>query len=90
MINKEEYEALKTKCAALQEVIQDIHWMARRYADGRMSYSTKMFNDAIRKAIDNGVELREVDGTSFARDGMGRAFDGLTEEEANEPIVEQW
>lgn len=88
--NNNELEQLKVKCAALQKVIQDIHWMARRYADGRMSYSTKMFNDAIKKAMEYGVELRQTDGTLFARDGMGRAYDGLSDAEANEPQVEQW
>lgn len=44
------------KCAELMSVIQDIWWMARRYADGRLSYAPGMFNRAINKAMNNGLE----------------------------------
>src|SRR5215217_5979503 len=37
-----------------RQIVRDIHWMARRYADGRLTYAPGMFNDAITKAIDAG------------------------------------
>lgn len=58
--------------AALKRIIEDFHWMARRYADGRMSYAVSLFNDCTRKALDLGCELNPTaDGTIWARDGMG-------------------
>lgn len=75
---KRDYEALKSIASAL-------HWMARRYADGRQSYVTSMFNELTRALLRRGVELnRTGDGTIWARDAMGRAYDGLTESEAAE------
>lgn len=67
----------------LRQVIIDIWWMARRYADGRASYATSMYNSAMKRAIENGV----FDGVPYiegpwALDRMGRAYDGLTDEEA--------
>lgn len=62
----------------LKAAIRDIHWMARRYADGRCSYAPGMFNGRVRDLMAAGFELKEP---LFARDGMGRAFDGLTEDE---------
>ncbi len=77
MTIKEENEILRLIC-------RDLHWMARRYADGRTSYATGMFNDRTRQLISLGVELSPTgDGTIWARDGSGsRAMDGLTDAEA--------
>jgi hypothetical protein len=33
---------------ALERIVADTLWMARRYADGRQSYATGMYNDAAR------------------------------------------
>ncbi len=67
----------------LREIAAGLHWMARRYADGRMSYAASSFNAWTRRLLAMGVELNPTgDGTVWARDGMGRAFDGLTDEEA--------
>lgn len=60
-----------------------LHWMARRYADGRSSYSPGLFNGIARKLLSSGVELKRP---HFARDGMGRDFDGLTDAEVNEAL----
>jgi len=35
-------------------IVRDTHWMAVRYADGRMSYAPGMCNRAIQKAYDAG------------------------------------
>lgn len=59
--------------------------MARRYADGRATYATTSFNHATRTLLSMGIDLGETirtDGTIWARDGHGRAYDGLTDEEA--------
>lgn len=63
---------------ALKAIIEGMHWMARRYADGRSTYAPSRLNEMTRTALALGVELRDP---YFARDGMGRKFDGLTEEE---------
>ena len=67
----------------LIEIIIDFHWMARRYADGRMSYVSGLFNDHTRALEFMGVSLNETaDGTVFAQDGMGRVYDGLDDSHA--------
>lgn len=73
---------LKQENELLRRVARDFHWMARRYADGRMTYATGLFNDHTRLLLSLGVELNNCDGTLFAQDGMGRKYDGLTDEEA--------
>ena len=68
----------------LEEIITDLHWMARRYADGRSSYAPGMFNSHTRRLLKMGVRLnRTGDDTIWARDAMGRAYDGLTDKEAS-------
>lgn len=58
--------------------------MARRYVDGRSSYSTGLFNEHVRVLIKIGIELNYTgDDTIWAKDSMGRAYDGLTDEEAS-------
>ena len=69
---------------ALKQIVIDFHWMARRYADGRQSYATGLFNDHTRALLAMGIELNPTgDGTIWAKDSAGRAYDGLTDEEAN-------
>jgi hypothetical protein len=34
-----------------------LHWMARRYADGRQSTATSTFNEITRRLLAAGVEL---------------------------------
>src|SRR5690606_19909199 len=78
-----EISRLTRELQALRRIVVDLHWMARRYVDGRTSYATRLFNDHTRALVALGVELnRTSDGTNWARDGMGRAYDGLSEEEA--------
>ena len=71
-------EQLKAENEALRVIVADVHWMARRYADGRSSYAPGMFNSRVKELLGMGVELCKP---HYARDGMGRKFDGLTEEE---------
>lgn len=80
---RSELARLTRDCEALRRIAADFHWMARRYADGRSSYVTGLFNDHTRALLAMGVELNPTgDGTIWARDAMGRAYDGLTDEEA--------
>jgi hypothetical protein len=67
----------------LRQVAMDLHWMARRYADGRQTYATSLFNDHTRALLKAGVKLNPTgDGTLWARDGAGRSCDHLSDEEA--------
>lgn len=63
----------KMLVAELKDVIEAIHWMARRYATGRHTYAPSMFNDAIRIAKKHGVHLKpdsiETPPTLWAEDG---------------------
>lgn len=70
------------RCITLGVIIQHLHWMARRYVDGRQSYATSVFNDCVREAIRLGIELRHPDKTVWAKDAMGRRYDGLSDSEA--------
>lgn len=59
--------------------------MARRYADGRSTCAARTYNDHTRRLLALGVPLHPdpiVNGSVWARDGMGRAFDRLTDDEA--------
>lgn len=51
----------------------ELHWMARRYADGRQSYAVGMHNDHTRTLLALGAPLNPTgDGTLWAADGSGR------------------
>ena len=74
---------IEARNLTLEAIVGDLHWQARRYADGRSSYATGLFNGHTRALLAMGIELNPTgDGTVWARDAMGRAFDGLTDEEA--------
>lgn len=57
----------------LKWVIEQLAWMARRYADGRSTYAPAMCNEALDVAKALGVEI-ESDTTlpdpDYATDGM--------------------
>lgn len=72
-----------TTLTNLKAIVIDLHWMARRYVDGRQSYATSTFNEHTRALIAMGLKLNTNDGTIWARDRMGRAYDGLSKEEAS-------
>ncbi len=75
----------------LHNIIRDLHWMARRYADGRQSTCTSTFNDITRKLLEWEVPLNKTgDGTLWARDGGGRCYDNLSEAEAKEGEPPMW
>mgnify|MGYP001603791364 CR=1 FL=1 len=66
----------------LERAVKELHWMARRYADGRKTYVTSSLNYLTRDLLAAGVEFEQPDGAPWARDGNGRAYDRLTDEEA--------
>jgi hypothetical protein len=74
-------DEMEAKIETLTAALHDFHWMARRYADNRLSYAPIMFNDHTRACIAAGVSFK---GALFARDGMGRSLDRLTDEEVEE------
>ena len=75
-----EIARLRAENAALSTATVEFHWMARRYCDGRMSASVSHFNQLVRELLVAGCVLHEP---RFARDGMGRSFDGLTDDESS-------
>ena len=64
----------------LDKILVDLHWMAQRYADGRRSYVTSMFNQHTKRLIELGF-LKKSCQPLFAKDGNGEAFQGITNTE---------
>lgn len=60
------------KCNNYRYIIEQIWWMARRYAHGRMSYAVSQYNEAISLAQDMGMEFKPdpIDDLIEAKDGM--------------------
>lgn len=63
------------------KAIQDILWMARRYADMRQTYAVDMFNDSydiLRDEFGEKIDLKDKDVTvknfPYATDGGGKMF----------------
>jgi hypothetical protein len=73
---------MKNDKKALENLISELHWMARRYADNRTSGVTRLFNDVTKKLLRMGVRLESGKEGCFAKDRMGRSYDGLSEAEA--------
>lgn len=71
------------------EDLQLLHMAARRYCDTRMSYVVGSFNDVTRRLLADNIDLKtkEVDGTYFAADGMGKAYSSLSQEEYDEVVA---
>ena len=42
----------------LEEIIQDIFWMARRYAHGRHTYAPRMVREAYLKLMGLGIKIK--------------------------------
>lgn len=47
----------KHRSKVLESIVTDIYWMARRYANGRQTYAPSLYNDAIQKAQELGLDL---------------------------------
>lgn len=91
---KQAYEKLERENARLKYILKETLWMARRYADGRMSYAVSQFNEAIHELDALGLaNLHEgdsaEDGKRFADDGMFGRYDPETRKhvKSDEKIV---
>lgn len=76
---------LERENATLRRLIVPLAAWARRYCDGRSTYATNWYNEIVRELIKLGIKPRPdpaCGGQVWARDGGGRAFDGLTDDEA--------
>lgn len=74
----------------LKEICCDLAWMARRYADGRMSMAVSSYNNNVEELVKMGVYLRPDiinENTIWAKDGHGRQFDQLHDDHMlNNPV----
>ena len=68
--------------AVLRHDLEEVMWMARRYADVRHTYAVNMYNEVALNCLRIGIKLNTCDGIVWARDGSGREFDSLTELQA--------
>ena len=67
-MNKKE---LEDRCKKLESIIQDIQYMAKRYAHGRMSTAVSQYNNAIKLAQELGMTFPpDTDGLIEAKDGL--------------------
>jgi hypothetical protein len=82
MTSSEEANRLREENDQLRTICSDLHWMARRYADGRMTGAPAVVNACTRQLLELG--LFTLRGPLYARDGMGRNFDRLTDAQAAE------
>ena len=88
-MTRSELQVANTRLAAenhvLRRAIEDCWWCARRYCDGCRTGICSDYNAHTRALLARGVLLRKgLDGTLWARDPMGRQYDGLTDAEAAE------
>ena len=74
----------------LKEICCDLAWMARRYADGRMSMAVSTYNNSVEELVKMGVYLKPdsiSENTIWAKDGNGRQFDQLHDDHMlNTPV----
>jgi hypothetical protein len=79
------------RCSHLENIILDIHWMARRYADMRRSYAPGMFNRSMDEALALGIPLKEdtaLNATFYADDAdLGKWYKGRFVREANSKLL---
>lgn len=65
---------------SVEDAVVTLHRFARRYTNGRGSYTAALVNSTAQDLLDHGISLdetRELDGTIWAADGVGGAHDGL-------------
>lgn len=74
---------LRAENEKLRRAIEVCWYMARRYADGRLTWAPRDYNDHTRVLLALGVDLQPGgDGTVWATNPLGRSHDGLTDDEA--------
>jgi hypothetical protein len=57
----------------LRAVIHDTFWMARRYANGRKTYTPSVINNALSQLLDIGIKI-EDDNTLIADGNSSSKF----------------
>lgn len=72
-----EMDIVERENQKLKNIILEIQWMARRYANGRKTYAVDQYNTAIKAAQALGIEFRpDTDGLVMAKDGMFDSEEG--------------
>lgn len=72
-----------------EDAVVTLHRFARRYTNGRGTFTAALVNDAARLLIERGVSMDEtlaLDGTIWAADGAEGKHDGLTPEQHVEAL----
>ena len=72
----------------LRKAVVELAFWARRYCDGRQTYAVRSYNELIESLLEIGIDFDTTDGIIWARDGGGRDFDGLTEDQAKPGTAE--
>lgn len=80
---KSRIKQIEEENEALRYIVAQTLWMARRYADGRSSYATAMFNDSVYELDRAGLAHLFTgdpaeDYKRFADDGMLGKYDPKT------------
>ncbi len=80
---KGDLDRLRDENARLRSIALVLQPCARRYADGRRTYVPSMVNDATRYLLSIGLPVNPCgERIIWARDEMGRTYDGLTDAQA--------
>ena len=69
MMQEQVWEYHEKEYREITKQVAEILWMARRYADGRLTYAPQMFNDAydaLKELLGDGVDLKPDDATVSA------------------------
>lgn len=72
-----------------QDALVILHRYARRYTNGRGSYTAALVNESANSILSLGIaleETRRLDGTIWAADGVGGQSDGLTPHQRREAL----
>lgn len=75
---------------AVEDAAVTLHRYARRYTNGRGSFTSAVVNSTAKDLIAAGISLdatRELDGTCWAADGTSGSHDGLTPAERAEALA---
>lgn len=85
MFDRRTAKELRAENELLRQIAANLHFHARRYADGRQTWVPREVNEHARALVRMGVGLQgdpAYGGTVWARNPLGREYDGLTDDEA--------
>lgn len=69
MTLKGDKKLLEDQLKAAHSIIIETLWMARRYADGRMTFAPTTVNECIDAAIKLGIDIQPDNDDMYATDG---------------------